>query len=170
MGRYGYLDMPEGWSDVSNERATVPCVECGCRFEADVEQTWIENGRVVAYCGCGELSDYHAEMREEAMYEHSGQTPWNRDGTADTLANLPKSDDDDRKAAWGGRRTPGPGKALGRPPLPRDEKKYRRWIFLRGETWEQLDGFAEETGETVSQLLQRWLDDQEDTNDETRTE
>jgi predicted AlkP superfamily phosphohydrolase/phosphomutase len=63
MSRYGYLDMQEGWSDVSDERAMVPCVECGRRFEADVEQTWIDSGRTVAYCGCGELSDYRAEMR-----------------------------------------------------------------------------------------------------------
>lgn len=65
MSRYGYLDMPDGWSDVSDERAMVPCVECGRRFEADVESTWIKDGRTVAYCGCGELADYRAEMREE---------------------------------------------------------------------------------------------------------
>lgn len=64
-----------------------------------------------------------------------------------------------KKGKWGGRRTPGPGKSLGRPPLPRDEKKTRRWIFLRRETWAELDDLAEEAGESVSQLLQRWLDE-----------
>lgn len=78
MKHYGYLDMPDGWSDVSEERAYVPCVDCGRRFMADVEQTWIDDGRVVAYCGCTELQEYHADMRAEHEAELAAEF-WGED-------------------------------------------------------------------------------------------
>lgn len=86
MRRYGYLDMPEGWSDVDSSRVLAQCVDCGCVAEVDAEATWLDDGERYTACGCAGLWD------EAPMYEHSDQCPWNRN-QSDELEELTEPED-----------------------------------------------------------------------------
>lgn len=55
---YGYLDMPEGWSDVDDLPVLAMCVDCGCVMECEGEATWVTDGQRYTACGCTELFEY----------------------------------------------------------------------------------------------------------------
>ncbi len=57
MSRYGYLDMPEGYSDVSLEQVTATCSDCGRQITTDQEMCWPEHGNLLTHCGCTETDD-----------------------------------------------------------------------------------------------------------------
>ena len=57
MAHYGYLDMPEGYSDVSTENVMATCRNCGHQVEASREDCWEEDGQLVTDCMCSELPD-----------------------------------------------------------------------------------------------------------------
>ncbi len=74
MGRYGYQDMPEGWSDVRFTMVDARCVDCKRMFKAGIEETSIaykegEYAGPVAHCGCTEMEDRRVDLREELRAE-----------------------------------------------------------------------------------------------------
>lgn len=75
MSRYGYLDMPEGYSDVSTERVTATCCDCGKDVMIDRESCWLEYGILMAHCGCTEIGDEpphpsHTQWLQSIGYDH----------------------------------------------------------------------------------------------------
>lgn len=49
----------------------------------------------------------------------------------------------------------------GRPPLPKQKKKERRWVFLQPSTWLFLEQKARQANCSVSKWLQHFFDDLE---------
>ena len=61
MGRYGYLDCEEGYSDVADWKVEATCAHCGKEVTAIRESCWEENSKLVTECGCTEYDDELAE-------------------------------------------------------------------------------------------------------------
>ncbi len=55
MSRYGYLDMPENYSDVNSTQIEAICPNCGRKWVTLREEAWEdENGQLLADCLCSE--------------------------------------------------------------------------------------------------------------------
>lgn len=56
MKRYGYFDMPDGYSDVCNYDTGAVCVDCGQEFVTWRENVWlnVQNMLYQGHCGCTE--------------------------------------------------------------------------------------------------------------------
>ena len=61
---------------------------------------------------------------------------------------------------WGGARTPDPGKVMGRPRLPPEERTVARNISLPQASWEWIDELAKRIEKSRSQVFQAWIDEQ----------
>lgn len=75
MSRYGYADMPEGYSDVSMERVVAICCDCGQDVTVDGEGCWLEYGILMTHCGCTEIDDTpphpsHIQWLQSIGYDH----------------------------------------------------------------------------------------------------
>lgn len=61
MGRYGYLDCEEGYSDVADWKVEATCAHCGKTVIMDREQCWnpsdLEEDKWICECGCTEYDD-----------------------------------------------------------------------------------------------------------------
>lgn len=66
MSRYGYLDMPKGYTDVGDHPVMATCPDCGLEFTIEREACWVEDGRLMCACGCTELPDDDAEAAYDA--------------------------------------------------------------------------------------------------------
>jgi len=75
MGRYGYLDCEDGYSDVANWKVEATCVHCGKVVVEDREQCWnpsdLEEDDWLCECGCTEYDE-----EDPNLYECQAQTPW----------------------------------------------------------------------------------------------
>lgn len=80
MARYGYQDMPNGYTDIGMHRVTATCADCGAGLSAGREACWLEGGQMMTYCGCTELLDppmllpgTHPDASAPATHLHNGR-------------------------------------------------------------------------------------------------
>ena len=58
MSRYGYQDMPEGYTDIGYWHIMAICCHCGHEVDAIREDCWTtESGQLITDCMCCELPD-----------------------------------------------------------------------------------------------------------------
>lgn len=57
MTRYGYLDMPDGYTDIADWHVIATCINCGRQVNAIRESCWEEDDQLVTDCMCSELPD-----------------------------------------------------------------------------------------------------------------
>lgn len=64
MSRYGYTDMPEGYTDIAVHKVKAACVHCGRRQFERRENCWLENGQMVTDDMCSEYPDGLPDNRQ----------------------------------------------------------------------------------------------------------
>ena len=66
MSRYGYLDMPDDYSDVSYWQVQATCCECGRQVTVCREDCWLDDhDQLVTNCMCSEGDQAEAALLEE---------------------------------------------------------------------------------------------------------
>ncbi len=74
MGRYGYLDCEEGYSDVAGWIVEATCARCGATVHVLREDCWnpsdLEEDGWLCECGCTEYDE------DPNLYESQAQVPW----------------------------------------------------------------------------------------------
>ena len=84
MSRYGYLDMPDGYTDIGEHPVTATCPDCETAFTIAREACWIEDDRLMCTCGCTELPDDWVQqevdqLETKLLWGRSGIELWRSD-------------------------------------------------------------------------------------------
>lgn len=56
--RYGYLDMPENYTDIGYQQVIAACAYCGQEIQVMREDCWTDdNGNLLTDCMCNEVDE-----------------------------------------------------------------------------------------------------------------
>jgi len=71
MTRYGYLDMPDDYTDIGTHSVVATCADCGAGLTIEREACWLEDGHLMTHCGCTELPDDTEEQQRHDGILHA---------------------------------------------------------------------------------------------------